>query len=45
MVGPGKGEGSKRDLSNLKAKMKIKTNCNQRSIFSFGNREKETKMG
>ena len=25
--------------------MKIKTNCNQKNIFSFGNREKETKIG
>lgn len=25
--------------------MKIKTNCNQKNIFSFGNREKETKTG
>ena len=44
-MGPGQGEGSKRDLYNLKPKMKIKTNCNQKNIFSFGNREKETKMG
>ena len=43
--GQARGRGGKRELSNLKAKMKIKTNCNQENIFSFGNREKETKIG